>query len=118
MPALRRIAIICISLWPSLAWASVPSSIDTSFVPHTQSLLGYAAIGVFVTAYLLVMLEERLGLHKSIPVMLAYEQRLDNRSTERKRFDNTKPTHFIGSGGGWLLPHVFAWFEPQCGVVR
>ena len=71
MLALRRIAFICISVWPGLAWASVAPSIDAAFVPHTQSLLGYAAIGVFVTAYSLVMLEDRLGLHKSIPVMLA-----------------------------------------------
>ncbi|MBS0287564.1 MAG: sodium:proton antiporter NhaD [Proteobacteria bacterium] len=37
----------------------------------TQSLLGYASLIVFVSAYLLVMSEELLGLSKSKPVVLA-----------------------------------------------
>lgn len=37
----------------------------------TASWLGYTAIAVFVTAYLLVMLEEQLHLRKSKPVLVA-----------------------------------------------
>ena len=37
----------------------------------THQWVGYSAIGIFVLAYLLVILEEKLNLRKSKPVLLA-----------------------------------------------
>lgn len=48
--------------------ASVPAD---GRLPLTGHWTGYAALGVFAVAYLLVMLEERLHLPKSKPVMVA-----------------------------------------------
>jgi NhaD family Na+/H+ antiporter len=54
---------------PALAGASTPAG---DAPPHlTGDWLGFAAIGVFVVAYLLVMAEEFTHLRKSKPVILA-----------------------------------------------
>jgi hypothetical protein len=44
---------------------------DHATVDFTSHWIGYAAIVVFVLGYLLVVLEEKLHLRKSIPVIIA-----------------------------------------------
>ncbi|MDN3685333.1 sodium:proton antiporter NhaD [Vibrio sinaloensis] len=44
---------------------------QATFLPLTQSTIGYAALLIFAIAYTLVMLEEYLQLRKSKPVLLA-----------------------------------------------
>ncbi len=54
--------------FPALAWASEAAG---SPMDLTQDAVGYAAVAVFVLAYLLVMAEEFTHLRKSKPVILA-----------------------------------------------
>ena len=54
--------------FPALAWASEAAGAPMDL---TQSAVGFAALGVFVLAYLLVMAEEFTHLRKSKPVILA-----------------------------------------------
>lgn len=55
-------------LLPGLTWAS---SIDTGKLDLTEHPLGLLAVGIFVTAYAFVVLEEKLHLPKSKPVLVA-----------------------------------------------
>lgn len=55
-------------LAPGLAWASESTA---GRIDLTATGIGYAALGVFAVAYLLVMLEEFTDLRKSKPVILA-----------------------------------------------
>lgn len=55
---------------PSVLASSTSSGLNSP-LDLTQSTIGYAAIGIFVVAYTLVMLEEVLKLRKSKPVLLA-----------------------------------------------
>lgn len=54
---------------PSLVFASAGEAIQR--LDLTEHTVGYIAIAVFVTAYILVMLEEKLHLRKSKPVLVA-----------------------------------------------
>lgn len=54
-----------------MAVASLPAFAVTGAIDLTQSVVGYFALAVFVGAYLLVMLEDRLHLRKSKPVLVA-----------------------------------------------
>ena len=62
------IAGISIFLYPALAWAS---STNDGKLDLTDHPLGLLAVGIFVTAYAFVVLEEKLHLRKSKPVLLA-----------------------------------------------
>ena len=55
-------------LIPNFSFASSDSN---TVPPLTHSLIGYSSIVIFVVAYAAVMLEEKLKLHKSKPVLLA-----------------------------------------------
>ena len=59
--------------WPALLLALfVPSAhAATGTVDLTASVTGFVAIGIFVLAYALVMLEEKIHLRKSKPVLVA-----------------------------------------------
>ena len=59
---------LILSLLPSLAFASGDAS---EWIDLTSHWVGYAAITVFVLAYILVILEEQIHMRKSKPVMLA-----------------------------------------------
>ena len=63
------------ALWPlssALLFLPLPAAAaEGRFIDLTGSWVGYAAIGVFVLAYLLVVGEEFLHLRKSKPVMVA-----------------------------------------------
>ena len=61
--------VLAISGLPGVAWASAVSSGETlNLTAHT---VGYAALAVFVIAYILVMAEEFTHMRKSKPVLLA-----------------------------------------------
>ncbi len=62
------IAVFCMSLVPSMAFAA---EVHGKTLDLTNHWVGYAAIAVFVLAYVLVMLEEVIHLRKSKPVILA-----------------------------------------------
>ena len=66
MKAMAVLATALLSLVPGLGWAS--SDLNPSLVFHP---VGYSAIGIFVVAYLLVMLEEKIHLAKSKPMLVA-----------------------------------------------
>ena len=66
MKAIAVLATATLSLVPGLVWAS--SDLNPSLVFHP---IGYAAIGMFVVAYVLVMLEEKIHLAKSKPMLIA-----------------------------------------------
>ncbi len=70
MPPLasRLVALLLVCL-PASAWAAASPSAQT--LDLTAHPIGVAALAVFVLAYVLVVLEERLELRKSKPVMLA-----------------------------------------------
>jgi len=55
-------------LLPSLAWASSATGGKLDLTDHP---LGLLAVGIFVTAYAFVVLEEKIHLRKSKPVLLA-----------------------------------------------
>ena len=55
-------------LLPGLTWAS---STDAGKLDLTDHPLGLLAVGIFVTAYAFVVLEEKIHLRKSKPVLLA-----------------------------------------------
>jgi len=59
---------ISVFLLPAQAWAS---STDDGKLDLTGHPLGLLAVGIFVTAYAFVVLEEKLHLRKSKPVLLA-----------------------------------------------
>ncbi|MGH8109250.1 MAG: sodium:proton antiporter NhaD [Arenimonas sp.] len=59
---------IGVFLLPTLAWAS---STDAGKLDLTDHPLGLLAVGIFVTAYAFVVLEEKLHLPKSKPVLVA-----------------------------------------------
>ncbi len=62
----RSLSIVPLMLWSGLALAAESHGGDL-----THSVAGYAAIALFIFAYLLVMAEEYTHLRKSKPVMLA-----------------------------------------------
>jgi len=55
-----------LSLAPGLVWANADRAVD--LISHP---VGYIAIAIFVIAYLLVILEERIHLAKSKPMLIA-----------------------------------------------
>ena len=59
---------LILSLLPGLAFASGDAG---EWIDLTSHWVGYAAITVFVLAYILVILEEQIHMRKSKPVMLA-----------------------------------------------
>ncbi|MFW7525556.1 sodium:proton antiporter NhaD [Vibrio ostreicida] len=65
---LQRFALFALLLVPFSALAAFS---DTETLPLTESAIGYAALLIFSSAYVLVMLEEYLSLRKSKPVLLA-----------------------------------------------
>jgi len=62
-------------LWPTIAALLSPAPLWASGTTQTLDLIhhpvGYLAIAIFVLAYLLVMLEEKIHLRKSKPMLLA-----------------------------------------------
>jgi len=62
------LAVFASFLLPSLAWASSDPSDKLDLTDHP---LGLLAVGIFVTAYAFVVLEEKIHLRKSKPVLLA-----------------------------------------------
>jgi len=62
------IAIVLSFMGGSVAWASTSSG---SNIDLTQHWVGFAALGIFVVAYMLVMAEEFIHLRKSKPVIIA-----------------------------------------------
>lgn len=63
------IVAILISVLPSAAWAV--GSGHGEKIDLTGSPIGFIAIGIFILAYVLVMMEEQLHLRKSKPVIIA-----------------------------------------------
>ena len=55
-------------LFPSLSFASATSEV---WIDLTQHWVGFAALGIFIASYVLVMAEEFIHLRKSKPVVLA-----------------------------------------------
>jgi len=66
-----RFALLVAALLPGLALAAAGEGAEHTRLDLTQSGIGYAAIAVFVFAYLLVIGEEFIHLRKSKPVILA-----------------------------------------------
>lgn len=62
---LRNVIFLLLTLFSPLSLAA------TGGPDATQSWLGYTAMGIFIAAYALVILEERIRLRKSKPVLLA-----------------------------------------------
>ncbi len=62
------LAVFAVFLFPTLSWAS--SGTDGK-LDLTEQPLGLLAVGIFVTAYAFVVLEEKLHLPKSKPVLVA-----------------------------------------------
>ncbi|CCQ09817.1 Na+/H+ antiporter NhaD type [Pseudoalteromonas luteoviolacea B = ATCC 29581] len=69
MPNLRACLLTVLVVIASVS--SLPVFAASQAVDLTSSSIGYAAIAVFVVAYLIVMLEEKLHLRKSKPVLVA-----------------------------------------------
>jgi NhaD family Na+/H+ antiporter len=65
---LRFLLVLFFSLFSPLALASAGA---VERLDLTQHWVGFAAIGIFVVAYIFVILEEQLHLRKSKPVLLA-----------------------------------------------
>ncbi len=63
------LALLCASLLPGIAFASAGGG--KAPLDLTNHWVGFTAIGVFVVAYILVMVEEFTHLRKSKPVILA-----------------------------------------------
>lgn len=59
---------VSVFLFPVMAWASSTSDGKLDLTDHP---LGLLAVGIFVTAYAFVVLEEKIHLRKSKPVLLA-----------------------------------------------
>ena len=66
MIRLKKILTLALLCMPGLAAASTGENLDL-----TTSMVGFAALGIFVLAYALVMAEEFTHLRKSKPVILA-----------------------------------------------
>ncbi len=66
MKAIAVLLTALLSLAPGLVWAAPDRALD--LVAHP---VGYAAIVIFVVAYILVMLEEKIHLAKSKPMLIA-----------------------------------------------
>jgi Na+/H+ antiporter NhaD/arsenite permease-like protein len=62
------LTIFAVFLFPVAAWAS---STEANKLDLTDHPLGMLAVGIFVTAYAFVVLEEKIHLRKSKPVLLA-----------------------------------------------
>jgi NhaD family Na+/H+ antiporter len=66
------VMVIFSTFWHGLsAWAAGQGGVAGSVRDLTQTAWGHAALLLFVAAYLVVIMEERLHLRKSKPVMLA-----------------------------------------------
>jgi len=71
---LRGFLTVIVSLFgffPVLAFASENPASATTLLDLTQHYIGYISVGIFVIAYLLVMVEEFTALRKSKPVIIA-----------------------------------------------
>ncbi len=64
----RLCVLIVFSLMPAIGFAAQSSEPNLDLTGHT---IGYASLMVFVIAFVLIILEERLGLHKSKPILFA-----------------------------------------------
>lgn len=64
----RSIALVLGLLLSTAGWASTESATTLDLTSHW---VGYAAIGIFTFAYIFVILEEKIHLRKSKPVLLA-----------------------------------------------
>jgi Na+/H+ antiporter NhaD/arsenite permease-like protein len=62
------LAVLAVFLLPAAAWASAAGESKLDLTDHP---LGLLAVGIFVTAYAFVVLEEKIHLRKSKPVLLA-----------------------------------------------
>ena len=69
MPDIRPALTSILVLFPGLLFAS--TSAETQHIDLTNHWVGFTAIAIFISAYLLVMGEEFTHLRKSKPVMLA-----------------------------------------------
>lgn len=66
--AITRLTPLLLLLFPSLSFASGP---DQPWIDLTSHWIGYASIAIFVISYILVILEEKIHMRKSKPVMMA-----------------------------------------------
>lgn len=62
------LSLLLLSCFPSLSFASAQSQ---NWLDLTQHWVGFAALAIFIAAYILVMAEEFIHLRKSKPVVLA-----------------------------------------------
>jgi NhaD family Na+/H+ antiporter len=63
------ISFLCLLTCPTLAFSS--ETISGDLLNLTQHWAGYASLGIFIFAYIFVILEEKIHLRKSKPVLLA-----------------------------------------------
>ncbi len=66
-PVLRLAALLLLLSPIPAAAAAVPAA----GLPLTGQVIGLAVLGIFIVAYALVVLEDKLGMRKSVPVMVA-----------------------------------------------
>lgn len=67
-PAISRLIPLLLLLLPNLSFAS---GADQPWIDLTSHWIGYASIAIFVISYILVILEEKIHMRKSKPVMIA-----------------------------------------------
>ena len=65
------LATIFLTIAPQIAFANSDPVLEAVRVNLTTSWVGYLSLAIFVAAYVLVILEEKIHLRKSKPVMLA-----------------------------------------------
>jgi len=71
MSLIRLMALLTLITMPSLLFASTATPEVAEPLNLTRSGVGYFALGIFIFAYMMVMLEEYTALRKSKPVILA-----------------------------------------------
>lgn len=62
---------VCIALTFLFAGIATPAFASSGPLDLTQSTIGYVALGIFAIAYFMVMIEEKIHLRKSKPVLVA-----------------------------------------------
>ena len=67
---MKRVPILLFCLLPNLAWSASTDGAE-QHLDLTNHWVGYAAICIFVVAYVLAMIEEVIELNKSKPMVLA-----------------------------------------------
>lgn len=68
---LHYLVALAMSTFSLSVFASNSSAVAAKHIDLTHSLLGYLALAIFIAAYAFVILEERIHLRKSKPVMAA-----------------------------------------------